>query len=106
MAEVVQWRVDISLVCLLLAMPLAAWIGWRRWQGAAVLGLISLAWVSSLDKQFEGPVLWHVSHGHGVVLADLVGLAGLVGAGVLTLRLVLRSAVRRDDRESARSAPR
>jgi hypothetical protein len=89
-ADVVQWRVDVTIACLLLAMLLAAWIGWYRWQGAAVLGLFSLAWISSLDKQFEGPVLWHLGASHGVVLADLAGVAGLVVAGVLTLRLALR----------------
>jgi hypothetical protein len=91
MHDLAQWRVDMTIACLLSAMVIAGWIGWRTWKGAAVLALISTAWLATVDTQFEGPVIWHLRPRHGVVLADLAGFAGLLVAMALVLRLVRRT---------------
>lgn len=89
MANLADWRVAITIACLLVAMLLSAWIGWTRWAGPLVLTLVSVAWISTIDHQFEGPVLWHLRRGHGLVLSDLAGLAGLLAAFALSVRLAL-----------------
>ena len=47
--------------------------------GAVGLALVSVLWLL-VDKSMEGPTLWRVSSTHGLVAADLAGLAGLVVA--------------------------
>ncbi|HET7327776.1 MAG TPA: hypothetical protein VFJ14_10895 [Nocardioidaceae bacterium] len=70
----------------------AAGIRWTRLASLLLVGL-SVLWLY-LDVRPEGPVLWKVSHGHGLVLADLWGLLGvLVGAA-----LIVRGPGRRRDR--------
>jgi hypothetical protein len=91
MRDLADWRVAITIACLLLAMLISAWIGWKRWAGPVVLTLLSVAWISTLDKQFEGPVLWHLRPRHGIVLSDLAGIAGLLVAALLAARLLRRS---------------
>jgi hypothetical protein len=75
--------VAAPLFILMLGTALPAWRGDRA--AAAVLALEGLIWLV-LDKWFEGPTLVAVSEDHGLVLADLVGLAALVGAAVCELR--------------------
>jgi hypothetical protein len=75
--------VAAPLFILMLGTALPAWRGDRP--AAAVLALEGLVWLV-LDKWFEGPTLVAVSEDHGLVLADLVGLAALVGAAVCLLR--------------------
>jgi hypothetical protein len=75
--------VAAPLFILMLATAVPAWRGDRP--AAAVLALEGLIWLV-LDKWFEGPTLVAVSEGHGLVLADLVGLAALIGAVVCMLR--------------------
>jgi hypothetical protein len=62
------------------ALAVAAAVAWRGDRRAAVLlAVASVIWLL-LDKAFEGPVLFHVTPGRGLVLADVVGGAGLLGA--------------------------
>ena len=48
---------------------------------APALAFFSVAWLV-VNKRVEGPVLWTLSPQHGLVAADLAGLAGLLLAGV------------------------
>ena len=75
--------VAAPLFILMLATAVPAWRGDRP--AAAVLALEGVIWLV-LDKWFEGPTLVAVSERHGLVLADLVGLAALMGAAVCLLR--------------------
>jgi hypothetical protein len=55
-----------------------------RWGGLWLLALavLSVSWLV-VNKSVEGPVLVTVSANHGLVAADLAGLAGLALAVVL-----------------------
>ena len=75
--------VGVPLFLLMLGTAVPAWLGDRP--AAAVLALEGLVWLF-VDKWFEGPTLVAVSHNHGLVLADLVGLTALVGAAVCLVR--------------------
>jgi len=55
-----------------------------RWC-AVVLALLSVLWLA-VDHSMEGAVLLRVTRGHGVVAADLAGLAGLALAAWGLLR--------------------
>jgi hypothetical protein len=70
------------LFILMLGTAVAAWRGDRP--AAAVLAFEGALWLV-LDKWFEGPTLMRFSDDHGLVLADLVGLAAIFGAAVLLL---------------------
>ncbi len=57
---------------------------------STVVLLVLLVWVwLRVDKRFEGTVLIRVTEDHGLVLADLFGLAVLAFAGALLLRTML-----------------
>jgi hypothetical protein len=47
--------------------------------GAAMLGAASILWLL-VNGPAEGPVLWRVTHHHGVTVTDLAGLAGMAVA--------------------------
>jgi hypothetical protein len=74
------------------AMLVMCWIGWRAQAGTAwlsILALVLLVWVwLRIDRRFEGEVLYVVTAGHGLVVADLFGLAVLAWVGVLCVRAV------------------
>ncbi|HZG98328.1 MAG TPA: hypothetical protein VEY14_08705 [Nocardioidaceae bacterium] len=74
------------------AMLVMCWIGWRARAGTAwlsILVLVLLVWVwLRIDRRFEGEVLYVVTAGHGLVVADLFGLAVLAWVGVLCVRTV------------------
>jgi hypothetical protein len=53
----------------------------RRWV-AVVLVIAAVAW-SRLDALFEGPELIPLGPNHGIVTADLVGIAFVIVAVVL-----------------------
>lgn len=72
-------REVITALTLAAAIVLAAWIGRRDRRAAVLLALLSVVWIA-VDKEFEGPVLASVARHHGLTLADLVGLGGLVVA--------------------------
>ncbi len=68
------------------AMLVAAGIGFAGSRTAAVLLIVlSVVWLV-LSVRPEGPILWTVTPEHGLVLADLWGLLGLVVGGVLLVR--------------------
>jgi hypothetical protein len=75
--------VEVLLLAVMVGTALPAWRGERA--AAAFLALEGAAWLI-VDKGFEGPHLYYFAHGHGLVLADLVGLGALVGAAVCLLR--------------------
>jgi hypothetical protein len=57
------------------------WLG--RWLQSA-LGLLAISLlVFAVPTQFEGPVLWHVSPGHAIAVADGVAIVPLVAANWL-----------------------
>lgn len=86
-SDIPFWSIGMPLA---VAMVLACWVGWRG-QSVPIAGLlVLLVWVwLRVDKRFEGSVLIRVSEDHGLVLADLFGLAVLAWAGVLILRALL-----------------
>jgi hypothetical protein len=53
--------------------------------GGVVIGALSVLWLA-LDHRMEGGVLLVLSHHHGLVNADLAGLAGLALAGWVVVR--------------------
>lgn len=75
--------IAVPMFILMIGTAVPAWRGDRP--AAAVLALEGLAWLF-LDKWFEGPILLEFGHHHGLVLADLVGLAAVFGAGFCLLR--------------------
>ncbi|MGH3386317.1 MAG: hypothetical protein ACRDO1_17195 [Nocardioidaceae bacterium] len=62
---------------------------WSR-LGSLLLVAASAAWVVG-DVRPEGPVLWSITDTHGVVLADLWGVLGLLVGGALLVRGPVRS---------------
>jgi len=70
---------------LLAAMIISAWLGMRQRWGIVLLALLSLVWLT-VDRLWEGPVLIEVTSHNGLVTSDFVGLAGLIGAGLLERR--------------------
>lgn len=56
-----------------------------RRAGAVALVLVS-AWWLALDHTMEGGVLVVLAPGHGVTVADMVALGGLLAAGFAWLR--------------------
>jgi hypothetical protein len=51
-----------------------------------VLAAVAIVWLVVNKQVEEGPVLVRLTDDHGLVAADLVGLAGLVFAGALIWR--------------------
>lgn len=69
------------------AMLVVCWIGWRSQPWASSLALVLLVWVwLRVDRHFEGSVLIAVTSRHGLVAADLFGLAVLAWAVLLVVR--------------------
>ncbi len=75
----------VTALALAVAMLLAAFLGRRLRAGVVILVLLSLVWLT-VDREFEGPVLWNLDGDHGLVLSDLVALAGFGVAIWLWLR--------------------
>ncbi|CAA9338866.1 MAG: hypothetical protein AVDCRST_MAG29-1511 [uncultured Nocardioidaceae bacterium] len=87
MSDIPFWSIGMPLA---VAMLVACWIGWRGRSVSTVVLLVLLVWVwLRVDKRFEGTVLIRVTEDHGLVLADLFGLAVLAFAGALLLRTML-----------------
>ena len=85
----------MTTVLLGAVMLAAGGLGYARSRGAAVLLVVlSVLWIA-VSVRPEGPILWTITPQHGVVLADLWGLAGLI-VGVV---LVVRGPARRQSRE-------
>jgi hypothetical protein len=62
--------------------------GRRLWvdrTGAVLAAAFGLAWVI-VDRQWEGPVLFVVSPGHGVTVSDLASVVAVAAAGAALLR--------------------
>lgn len=88
---------DLALLAVLLPLLLALGITIGRTRSGDVWMLVSAlclvtVWLR-VDRRFEGPVLLTVMQGHGLVVADLLGLAAAAGAGALWLRARRRLAV-------------
>jgi hypothetical protein len=66
-------------------MLVAAVLGFARYRLASVLLVVLSAFWIAVSVRPEGPILWSITPDHGVVLADLWGLLGLI-VGVLQLR--------------------
>jgi hypothetical protein len=73
----------VPLFIVMVGTGIAAWRGDR--QAAALLVLQSAVWLY-VDKWFEGPILVHFGHDHGLVLADLFAFTALFVAGLSLLR--------------------
>ncbi len=81
------WRLSATAVLLVACMLGVGWWARRSWLGVAVLAALSVVWLT-VDRLWEVTVLFRINTSHGVTLADLVGLAGIVAAGWLALRLL------------------
>ena len=57
--------------------------GWRRGLAGALVVLAGL-WLG-VNGPLEGPVVWHLTPGHGVTAADLLVVPALGAAAVLAL---------------------
>lgn len=80
-----ELRLIITAALLALAMAIAAWVGRRQPIGTVILALLSLVWLT-VDRDWEGGIIAVVDTRHGLTTADLVGVAGLVIAGVQLVR--------------------
>jgi len=70
----------------LVALVVGAWLAAHAGRAGAVgLALVSVLWLA-VDKSMEGPTLWRLSATHGLVAADLAGLAGLFVAALVWRR--------------------
>ena len=66
----------------LAALIVAAWMAGRTGRpGAVALAVVSVLWLV-VDKSMEGPTLVRISTTHGLVAADLAGVAGLLVAAL------------------------
>jgi hypothetical protein len=74
--------VVVTALALMLAMFLAGVHGLRHRIGIAILALLSIVWFT-VDKLFEGEVLFQINRHQGFTSADVVGLLGLIVAGLL-----------------------
>jgi hypothetical protein len=70
----------IIVLITLVASAVLALIGTRFWPLA--LAVLSVGWLL-VNKPLEGPVLWVLTPGHGLVLSDLLCPLGLGLAAVL-----------------------
>ena len=91
-----EFRLIVAAAALVAAMVLAERVGRRDRLGAVILVLISIAWFT-VDKHWEIAVLLRVSHGHGLTVTDLIGIAGLLRG----LWQLVRGPRRRDPRVEA-----
>ena len=72
----------LALVALVASAVLAGRLGRP---GALLLATCSVLWLFA-DHDMEGPLLWEVTPHHGLVAADLAGVAGLVFAVAVWVR--------------------
>jgi hypothetical protein len=79
-------RTIITALALVAAMLLAGWLARKQRSAAIVLALLGIAWLT-VDHDFEGGVILTVTEHHGLVTADLVGLAAIATAIWLWLRV-------------------
>ncbi len=75
MTLALAWAVLLSVMVLLTLIWPSVWV-------RIVLVVVSVGWIL-VNAPVEGDVLWKVSQGHGLTVADLFGLAGIAVA-VLT----------------------
>jgi uncharacterized membrane protein len=83
-------RVDLIAVTLAIAMVIAAVRARRSRWDAITLALLSVLWLLA-NQGFEGPLIWSLDSSHGLTASDLVGLAGLVVAGLSFLRVGMKA---------------
>ena len=81
-----ELRIQLTILALVAAMVLAGAIGLKQRVGAVMLALLSFVWLT-VDVEFEGGLIVKLTKTHGLVVADLVGLLGLVCAFALWWRL-------------------
>lgn len=81
------WRLSATALLLIACMIGVGWWARRAWLGVAVLASLSAVWLT-VDRLWEITVLFQITTGHGLALADLVGLAGIATAVWLALRLL------------------
>jgi uncharacterized membrane protein HdeD (DUF308 family) len=81
----VEARLVVTALAMLLAMFLAGVHGLRHRVGIAILALLSVAWFT-VDKLFEGEVLFQINRHQGLTVSDIVGLLGLLIAALLWRR--------------------
>lgn len=68
----------IAVVCLIALLATTGWtLTARRPAPAHLLGALAVAWLFA-NAAMEGPVLWTLSPGHGLVLADLLTPAAVL----------------------------
>jgi uncharacterized membrane protein HdeD (DUF308 family) len=77
-----ELRLVVTALALMLAMFLAGVHGLRHRIGVAILALLSVVWFT-VDKLFEGEVLFQINRHQGFTSADVVGLLGLIVAVLL-----------------------
>lgn len=70
MTFAIAWAV---LLCIVVVVTLT----WPTWRVRLVLVLVSIAWLV-VNGPVEGDVLWELDSAHGLTVADLFGLAGVV----------------------------
>ena len=75
----------MTTLALAATMLVAAGLGARSRVAAVLLVALSVLWIA-VSVRPEGPILWTITAHHGVVLADLWGLLGLVVGVVLLAR--------------------
>lgn len=80
-----ELRLIITAALLALAMALASWVGRQQQIGTVILALLSLVWLT-VDRDREGGIIAGGDARHGLTTADLVGVTGLVIAGVQFVR--------------------
>jgi uncharacterized membrane protein HdeD (DUF308 family) len=78
----VEARLVVTALAMMLAMFLAGIHGLRHRTGIAILALLSLAWFT-VDKLFEGEVLFQINRHQGFTGSDIIGVLGLLVAGLL-----------------------
>ena len=81
-----EQRTILLIWTLLAIMAISCALGARRRSGAVLLALASVLWLL-VDTSYEGQTLLVISATHGLTTSDLVGLAGIVIAGVQLWRL-------------------
>ncbi|GAA2903275.1 hypothetical protein GCM10010472_71880 [Pseudonocardia halophobica] len=77
----------LAAVVLVLLVVLAGFSSETGLVGAALLALVSVAWLL-VNKPMEGVVLVAVSESKGLTGGDLAGIAGLVVAGIRTWQVL------------------
>jgi len=71
----IAWAV---LLCIVVVVTLT----WPEWRVRLVLVLVSVGWLV-VNAPVEGGVLWKLDASHGLTVADLFGVAGVVIAALV-----------------------